>query len=91
MKALKGFASFQPGTNFRAWMYRILRNTFLTSQAGLKIAQLDVSDDQALGPAAAHTRIAAAGAHGAAIRSTRNRGVARAFFAKSCCSATSKR
>jgi RNA polymerase sigma-70 factor, ECF subfamily len=35
-KALKGFASFQPGTNFRAWMYRILRNTFLTSRTGLK-------------------------------------------------------
>jgi RNA polymerase sigma-70 factor (ECF subfamily) len=35
-KALKGFSSFQPGTNFRAWMYRILRNAFLTSRAGLK-------------------------------------------------------
>jgi RNA polymerase sigma-70 factor (ECF subfamily) len=35
LKALKGFASFQPGTNFRAWIYRILRNTFLTSRAGL--------------------------------------------------------
>lgn len=37
-KALKGFSSFQPGTNFRAWMYRILRNTFLTSRTGLKAA-----------------------------------------------------
>jgi RNA polymerase sigma-70 factor (ECF subfamily) len=36
MKALRGFSSFQQGTNFRAWMYKILRNTFLTSQAGLK-------------------------------------------------------
>jgi RNA polymerase sigma-70 factor, ECF subfamily len=36
-KALKGFSSFQPGTNFRAWMYRILRNTFLTSRTGLKV------------------------------------------------------
>ena len=36
VKALKGFSSFQPGTNFRAWMYRILRNTFLTSRTGLK-------------------------------------------------------
>jgi RNA polymerase sigma-70 factor, ECF subfamily len=36
MKALRGFSSFQQGTNFRAWMYRILRNTFLTTQAGLK-------------------------------------------------------
>ena len=35
-KALKGFSSFQPGTNFRAWMYRILRNTFLASRTGLK-------------------------------------------------------
>lgn len=35
-KALKGFSSFQPGTNFRAWIYRILRNAFLTSRTGLK-------------------------------------------------------
>ena len=37
-KALRGFSSFEPGTNFRAWMYRILRNTFLTTRAGLKAA-----------------------------------------------------
>jgi RNA polymerase sigma-70 factor (ECF subfamily) len=36
-KALKGFSSFKLGTNFRAWMYRILRNTFLTSRKGLKV------------------------------------------------------
>lgn len=47
VKALKGFASFQPGTNFRAWMYRILRNTFLTSQTGLKAAPLDPLDEEA--------------------------------------------
>jgi len=35
-KALKGFSSYQPGTNVRAWMYRILRNAFLTSLAGIK-------------------------------------------------------
>ncbi len=35
-KALRGFSSFQLGTNFRAWMFRILRNTFLTSRTGLK-------------------------------------------------------
>ena len=35
-KAFRGFSSFQLGTNFRAWMYRILRNTFLTSRSGLK-------------------------------------------------------
>jgi RNA polymerase sigma-70 factor (ECF subfamily) len=27
VKALKGFRWFQPGTNFRAWIYPILRNT----------------------------------------------------------------
>ncbi len=35
-KALRGFSSFQMGTNFRAWMYRILRNSFLSSRTGLK-------------------------------------------------------
>jgi RNA polymerase sigma-70 factor (ECF subfamily) len=37
LKALKGFSSFEQGTNFRAWMYRILRNTFLTSRTGLRV------------------------------------------------------
>ena len=48
MKALKGFASFQQGTNFRAWIYRILRNTFLTSRTGLKVSvSFDREDDDA--------------------------------------------
>lgn len=58
MKALRGFPSFQQGTNFRAWMYRILRNTFLTSQTGLKVSasvSLDSDDDQSAEPAAAET------------------------------------
>src|ERR1700756_4229817 len=38
VRALKGFSSFQPGTNFPGWMFRILRNTFLTSRSGLKMA-----------------------------------------------------
>lgn len=36
-KALKGFSSFRPGTNFRAWIFKILRNAFLTSRTGLKV------------------------------------------------------
>jgi RNA polymerase sigma factor (sigma-70 family) len=36
LKALRGFASFQPGTNFRAWMFQILRNTFLSSRSKLE-------------------------------------------------------
>lgn len=35
-KALRGFTSFQQGTNFRAWMFRILKNSFLNTKAGLK-------------------------------------------------------
>jgi RNA polymerase sigma-70 factor (ECF subfamily) len=35
-KALRGFDSFTAGTDFRAWMFRILRNTFLTSRTGLQ-------------------------------------------------------
>jgi RNA polymerase sigma-70 factor (ECF subfamily) len=48
VKALKGFPSFQLGTNFRAWMYRILRNSFLTSRTGLKASAtvpLDAEED----------------------------------------------
>jgi RNA polymerase sigma-70 factor, ECF subfamily len=53
LKALKGFLSFQPGTNFRAWMYRILRNTFLTSRSGLKqTVSLDDEDSAVQEPAA---------------------------------------
>jgi RNA polymerase sigma-70 factor, ECF subfamily len=32
VKALRSLSSFEEGTNFRAWMFRILRNTFLTSR-----------------------------------------------------------
>ena len=35
LKALRGFPSFEPGTNFKAWIFRILRNTYLTSRTGL--------------------------------------------------------
>jgi len=35
-KALRGFSTFQAGTNFRAWIFRILRNSFLNSRTGLK-------------------------------------------------------
>lgn len=53
-KALRGFSSFQQGTNFRAWIYRILRNTFLSSRTGLQATatmQLDLDADAAPLPA----------------------------------------
>jgi RNA polymerase sigma-70 factor (ECF subfamily) len=46
-KALKGFKSFEEGTNLRAWMYRILRNTFLTSRSGLMAQNTSSLDDDA--------------------------------------------
>jgi RNA polymerase sigma-70 factor (ECF subfamily) len=51
-KALRGFSSFQAGTNFRAWMYRILRNSFLSSRTGLKtMVSVDEKVDENLLPA----------------------------------------
>lgn len=35
LKALRGFGGFAEGTNFKAWIFRILRNTYLTSVTGL--------------------------------------------------------
>jgi RNA polymerase sigma-70 factor (ECF subfamily) len=46
-KALKAFKLFQEGTNLRAWMYRILRNTFLTSRTGLSAQNTSALDDEA--------------------------------------------
>jgi len=48
IKALRGFSGFQIGTNFRAWMFRILRNSFLTSRSGLKSAEVDDADLDAM-------------------------------------------
>ena len=31
LRAYRGFRSFRPGTNLRAWMYRILTNTFINA------------------------------------------------------------
>jgi RNA polymerase sigma-70 factor, ECF subfamily len=33
LKALRSFSSFEPGTNFKAWIFRILKNTFLSSRS----------------------------------------------------------
>ncbi len=55
-KALRGFSSFQAGTNFRAWMYRILRNSFLSSRTGLKVTlAIDEGADESLLPSESNT------------------------------------
>ena len=55
VKALRGFSSFQTGTNFRAWMYRILRNLFLNSRTGLKTTVVFDEEDPASAPAETST------------------------------------
>lgn len=46
LKALRGFAGFQPGTNFKAWIFRILRNTWLTSRSGLAAMRTVALEDE---------------------------------------------
>jgi RNA polymerase sigma-70 factor, ECF subfamily len=50
LKALRGFASFQPGTNFRAWIFRILRNTFLSSRTNYERRNTEALDLEEGGP-----------------------------------------
>ena len=50
LKALRSFASFQPGTNFRAWMFRILKNTFLSSCSKLERRMTVALDSEEDGP-----------------------------------------
>ncbi len=45
-KALRGFKSFEDGTNLRAWMFKILRNTFLTSRTGLQVQNTVFMEDE---------------------------------------------
>jgi len=46
LKALRGFSGFEPGTNFKAWMFRILRNTYLTSRSGLAAMRTVALEDE---------------------------------------------
>jgi RNA polymerase sigma factor (sigma-70 family) len=50
LKALRGFASFQYGTNFRAWMFQILRNNFLSSCSKLERRMTVAMDSEEDGP-----------------------------------------
>jgi RNA polymerase sigma-70 factor (ECF subfamily) len=50
LKALRSFASFQSGTNFRAWIFRILRNNFLSSCSKLERRMTVAMDSEEGGP-----------------------------------------
>jgi RNA polymerase sigma-70 factor (ECF subfamily) len=63
-KSLRAFDSFQPGTNFKAWIFRILRNTFLTTREGIAASRTvfledhpDTLDTTASGPTPEETLI----------------------------------
>jgi len=44
-KALRAFDSFTPGTNFKAWIFRILRNTFLTTRTAIAATRTTFLED----------------------------------------------
>jgi RNA polymerase sigma-70 factor, ECF subfamily len=44
-KALRAFDSFQASTNFKGWIFRILRNTFLTSRTGIATSRTVFLED----------------------------------------------
>ena len=46
LKALRGFSMFESGTNFKAWIFRILRNTYLTSLSGLAAKRTVALEDE---------------------------------------------
>jgi len=46
LKALRGFAGFEQGSNFKAWIFRILRNTYLTSRSGLAATRTVALDEE---------------------------------------------
>jgi RNA polymerase sigma-70 factor, ECF subfamily len=55
-KAYAAFGQFEPGTNLRAWLYRILTNTFLSSYRKRRrdpVPAAEIQDWQ-LAPAASH-------------------------------------
>ena len=52
-KALRAFDSFKPSTNFKAWIFRILRNTFFTSRTGIAVSRTIFIEDH---PDMLHTR-----------------------------------
>jgi RNA polymerase sigma-70 factor (ECF subfamily) len=44
-KALRAFDSFEPNTNFKAWIFRILRNAFLNTRTGIAATRTVYLDD----------------------------------------------
>ena len=45
LRAYRGFGGFQEGTNLRAWMYRILTNTFINAYRKKQREPITIADD----------------------------------------------
>ena len=48
LKAFRSFARFEPGSNFRAWIFRILKNTFLSSRTSAEYRHTRLLDSEEL-------------------------------------------
>ena len=46
LRAYRGFAGFEEGTNLRGWMYRILTNTFINAYRKKQREPVTVADDE---------------------------------------------
>jgi RNA polymerase sigma-70 factor (ECF subfamily) len=46
LRAFRGFAGFEEGTNLRAWMYRILTNTFINAYRKKQREPVTVQDEE---------------------------------------------
>ena len=61
LKAYQKFHQYKPGTNIKAWLYRILTNTYITSyrkaQRSPKRASTDTIEDWQLADAASHAEV----------------------------------
>lgn len=60
LRAYRGFARFERGTNLTAWLYRILRNTFINGYRKRQNEPIIVSDDSwHVDPARGHVEASA--------------------------------